>query len=57
MGNKGEKEVWGEDGLWQQVPSTSIGASVNSMYWVKTGCYQTFKAESIRLMLQQGKRR
>lgn len=47
----------GEDGLWQLGASTSRWAVVNSRYQVRTGCYQTFKAESNRLLLQQGEKR
>lgn len=52
-----KKAVWaGEDGSWQHGASTSRWAFVNSRYWVRTGCYQTFKAESIRLLLQRGRK-
>lgn len=47
----------GEDGSWQLGASTSKWAVVNSRYQVRTGCYQTFKAESIRLLLRQGEKR
>lgn len=58
MGDRGEKAVGGgEDGLWQLGASTSRWAVVNSRYQVRTGCYQTFKAESNRLLLQQGEKR
>lgn len=55
----GKKAVGeGEDGSWQLGgASTSRWAVVNSRYQVRTGCYQTFKAESIRLLLQQGEQR
>ena len=58
MGDGGAKKAdgGGEDGSWQLGASTSRWAVVNSRYQVRTGCYQTFKAESIRLLLQQGEK-
>lgn len=47
----------GECGSLQLRASTSRWAVVNSRYQVRIGCYQTFKAESIRLLLQQGEKR
>lgn len=58
VGDCGGKGSW-ERRWWllarQLRASTSRWAVVNSRYQVRTGCYQTFKAESIRLLLQQGK--
>lgn len=50
---RGEERGW----LVEHGASTSKWAVVNSRYQVRTGCYQTFKAESIRLLLQQGEKR
>lgn len=36
--------------------STSRWVFVNSRFQIRAGCYQTFKAESNRLLLQQGRR-
>lgn len=45
---------------WVRTAPGSLGASrqifVNSRFQIRAGCYQTFKAESIRLLLQQGRR-
>lgn len=46
----------GGEGSWQLGGRTSRWAVVNSRYQVRTGCYQTFNAESFRLFLQQGRR-
>lgn len=55
---EGIKTVWeGEDGLWQLGASTSRWIFVNARFKVRTGCYQTFIAESIQLSLQQGEQR
>lgn len=55
MGVCREKAVGGEDdGKWQLGVSRRRWAVVNSRYQVRTGCYQTFKAESNWLLLQQG---
>lgn len=51
----GKKAVGGEDdGKWQLGVSRRWWAVVNSRYQVRIGCYQTFKAESNWLLLQQG---
>lgn len=58
MGVCREKAVGGEDdGKWQLGVSRRRWAVVNSRYQVRTGCYQTFKAESNWLLLQQGVKR
>lgn len=47
---------------WVRTAPGSLGAStsrwvfVNSRFQIRAGCYQTFKAESNRLLLQQGRR-
>lgn len=47
----------GEGGSWQLGANASKWAVVNSRNQVRTGCYQTFKAESISLLLRQGEKR
>lgn len=47
----------GEDGLRQIGMNTRGWAVVNSRYQVRTGFYQTFNAERIWLLLQQGEKR
>lgn len=47
---------------WVRTSPGSLGAStsrrvvVNSRFQIRAGCYQTFKAESNRLLLQPGRR-
>lgn len=47
---------------WVRMVSGSLGARtsrqvfVNWRFQIRAGCYQTFKAESKRLLLQQGRR-
>lgn len=52
----GEKGSWGRRG-WLVAALGKYKQVSSCKLKVRTGCYQTFKAESIRLLLRQGEKR